>query len=109
MGLNCQAVTHLLRKMAEKRGLQGLKVVSTRIRDGFFLLAPAGKHAFGTTPPAVNTATLKGWEFEHHCRVKDTVTGKVYDPTFNTSGAQNPTGIKCTASQSQGLVMTSIY
>lgn len=108
-GLNCRAVAHLLTKMAEKRGVQGLTVVSTHIKDGFFLLAPVGKHAFGTTPPPVNSATLKGWEFEHHYRVKDTVTGKVYDPTFSTSGEQNPTGIKCTASQSQGLVMTSIY
>ena len=41
--------------------------------------------------------------------MKDTVTGKVFDPTFGTSGNFNPTGVRCTSTTMEGMKMISVY
>lgn len=107
--LNCQAAARLAKEMAEQRGVTGLKIVATKIADGFFVPAAAGVKALGGNPPPVNTVHVKGWEFDNHYRVKDTVTGKVFDPTFGTSGNFNPTGVRCTSTNVEGMKMISVY
>ena len=48
-----------------------LKVVATKIDDGFFVPSPPGVKALGGNAPTVSTVHVKGWEFDNHYRVKD--------------------------------------
>jgi hypothetical protein len=75
---------------------------------GYFVPAKAGLLALGCRPE-INTTAVQGWEFEKHWRVKDTKTGVIYDPTFGTSGNDNPAGILGTSETVNGLNMTTVY
>lgn len=98
--MNCEAAANLAVKMAEKKSVNQLKLVVAQPKDGFFIPS-IGKPllALGNNEPPVKTDNVSGWEFEKHYRVKDVVTGKVYDPTFGTSDNDNPIGLKCTSTK----------
>jgi len=111
--MNCKAAANLAVKMAEKKGVNQLKLVVAQPKDGFFIPS-IGKPlmAFGNNEPPVKTGIVSGWVFEYHYRVKDVVTRKVYDPTFGTSDNDNPIGLKCTSTKTEIGVkskMVSIY
>jgi hypothetical protein len=113
--MNCRAAALLAMKMAADRDLNltGLKLVATRVENGFFIPSALGVKALGRNDPPVRKGRIMGWEFSHHYRVMDILTGKVYDPTFGTSGNFNPVGVKCTSTETvhteKGLSMTSVY
>ena len=107
--MNCQAAACLAKVMAENRGITELKIVTTNIKDGFFVPSAQGIKALGNNEPPVRTAQVMGWEFDNHYRVKDLVINKVYDPTFGTSGNFNPAGVRCTSTQVEFPKMISIY
>lgn len=108
--LNCQAAARLAIRMAEDRGVESLQVVSTKLKDGFLVQASRGMKAFGNSDPMIQLHNFSGWEFDNHYRVKDPVGGKVYDPTFGTSGNFNPKGIHCTTeTYFKGTTMVSVY
>ncbi|MDX2441666.1 MAG: hypothetical protein QNK40_14085 [Desulfobacterales bacterium] len=107
--LNCQAAARLAKAMAEERGVDGLKIVATNIKDGFFIPVDAGRKALGKNNPPVRTAQVWGWEFDNHYRVKDPVTNTVYDPVFGTSGGTNLVGVKCTSTQVVFPSQISVY
>jgi hypothetical protein len=107
--LNCQAAARLAQRMGEERGVTGLQIVSTKIKDGFFVPADPGRKAFGSSDPPVQTAHVRGWELDNHYRVKDPQTNTVYDPTFGTSGGTNLVGVKCTSTQVKFPKQISVY
>ena len=107
--LNCQAAARLAKEMAEERGVTGLKIIATKLKDGFFVPSAPGVKALGSNEPPVRTPQVRGWEFDNHYRVKDPVINKVYDPTFGTSGNFNPEGVKCTSTEVDWPKMISIY
>ena len=107
--LNCQSAARLAKEMAELRGVTGLKIVATNIKDGFFIRVDAGRKALGSSSPPVHTAQVLGWEFDNHYRVKDPMTNTVYDPVFGTSGGTNLVGVKCTSTEVVFPIQISVY
>jgi hypothetical protein len=114
-GLNCSAAADVAIALGEQRGVKpGLKKVKAGDeKNGFFVPATPGLKALGAGEPMVNTPLVKGWEFDYHYRVKDTVTNMVYDPTFGSSSVfdpvGNPPGVKGTSTVAEGLKQTSVY
>jgi hypothetical protein len=109
--MNCQSAARVFMQMAIDMGMEFDSLQPLLYKNegfGYFVPAKAGLLALGCRPE-IDTTAVKGWEFEKHWRVRDTKTGVIYDPTFGTSGNDNPAGILGTSETVNGLNMTTVY
>lgn len=109
--MNCESAARVFMQLAKDMGvpIAELQALYYKGSDkGYFV--PANNHRALGDLPEVNTHLIKGWEFDNHWRVKDMVTGTIYDPTFGTKSPGNLSGIIGTKMEhDKSFNMTTVY
>ena len=109
--MNCESAARIFMQLAKDMGvpIEELQALYYKAgTNGYFV--PAGTVRALGGMPEINTFAAKGWEFENHWRVRDTVTGTIYDPTFGTKSPMNPGGILASSmTYDKSFNMTTVY
>lgn len=115
--MNCESAARIFMQIASDMGVDRLQALyygaaarnSRGDKMGYLVLQEHNAKALGNGPE-INDAGVAGWEFENHWRVKDPVTGIIYDPTFGTSSPNNLKGIVGTdMTTGMNFSMTTVY
>lgn len=106
--MNCESAARIFIQLASDMGMGDLQAIYFKGGEYGYFVPAIGRLALGCQPE-ISTPVARGWEFDNHWRVRDVLTGQVYDPTFGTCD-HSPTGILGTA-MSTGLnfEMTTVY